>query len=102
MSEKMTCPACDSHLSSILRAFTEGRDCPSCGLPASVAWDLHRYRNRKADEELARQLGELGKEVGNLRRENRALRRALMNVRDVMMDVEVRPFSMDELGLFGE
>lgn len=33
MAEKIACPACDAHLSSIYSAFQEERSCPNCGLP---------------------------------------------------------------------
>lgn len=45
MSDKMTCPGCDAHLSSVLRAYNDGEPCPNCGLSyTSTAELLDRRR----------------------------------------------------------
>lgn len=56
MSEKMTCPACEAHLSSILRAFEEGRPCPECGLPSSAAVAVSRARRHHIEEAILERL----------------------------------------------
>ena len=58
MSDKMTCPGCDSRTSSVLRAFEEGHPCPSCGLSADAAGEILRIQRARADEGLKRELAE--------------------------------------------
>lgn len=56
MSDKMTCPGCDSHASAVLRAFEDCEPCPYCGLSWSTAAELeekHRtVRQSRANEEM--------------------------------------------------
>jgi uncharacterized protein YlaN (UPF0358 family) len=53
MAEKMTCPACDSHTSSILRAFEDGLPCPVCGLSNRAANEVLDAERRAITEEMA-------------------------------------------------
>lgn len=48
----MTCPACDGHSSSILRAYREGAECPNCGFPAEATHNLLFARGRGANQTL--------------------------------------------------
>ena len=50
MSEKMTCPGCDVHLSDIRRAFLAGAPCPNCGLSAEAALQIDVIKASWADE----------------------------------------------------
>jgi DNA repair exonuclease SbcCD ATPase subunit len=54
MGDRMTCPACGAHLSSVLHAFAEGEPCPSCGLPHSAAVAVLDIRRQRADEDVKR------------------------------------------------
>ncbi len=52
MSNKHTCPACQSHLSSIYDVLTEGAHpdaCPHCGLPGETLREIHRVREGHAN-----------------------------------------------------
>jgi hypothetical protein len=40
MSDKATCPVCDSHTSEIYRAFLNEEDCPCCGASAKLIQNL--------------------------------------------------------------
>jgi Zn-finger nucleic acid-binding protein len=52
MAEKMTCPACNAHLSSVRTAFLDGDPCPNCGLSAAAALEVIAAIERGADEAL--------------------------------------------------
>lgn len=41
MSDKMTCPGCDAHTSSVLGAVERGEPCPYCGLSAETIERVH-------------------------------------------------------------
>jgi DNA replicative helicase MCM subunit Mcm2 (Cdc46/Mcm family) len=61
MADKMTCPACDSYTSDVLRAFRNGEPCPSCGLSNSAAQEVDEARTRNADETLIQKYIEAAK-----------------------------------------
>lgn len=69
MSEKMTCPGCGSHSSTILTAFTDGRSCPQCGLSASAALEIQDIRQERADRQLRERCETLTKELDEAKRE---------------------------------
>lgn len=49
MSDKMTCPGCDSHTSGVLRAFGTGEPCPYCGLSHATMSELdEKHRTVRA------------------------------------------------------
>lgn len=52
MSDKMGCPGCGSHSSSILAAYEEGGPCPYCGLSAEAITQVIKARENHANEEL--------------------------------------------------
>lgn len=62
MSEKMTCPGCDSHTSSVLRAYEDGQDCPLCGLSYQAADEILTLRDKKANADLKSRVTQLLKE----------------------------------------
>lgn len=59
MSYKLTCPGCDLYLSSIFRAYEDGRPCPNCGSglqPASEQYyrqlpDDHRNQPEQSTQQ---------------------------------------------------
>ena len=59
MSQKMTCPACNAHLSSVYQAFENGEPCPNCGLSHEAAQEVLSAKARNADETLRARLTEL-------------------------------------------
>jgi hypothetical protein len=81
MADKMTCPACDAHLSDVLRAFNEGRPCPSCGLPASAAEAIIKARKHHVEEETLTRLATAETRLAEALSENRQLRSKLDDVR---------------------
>ena len=52
MGQKMTCPGCDSHTSSVLYAFENGKQCPNCGLSAAATLEIQTVRRAQADAQL--------------------------------------------------
>ena len=52
MSEKMTCPGCNSHTSGVLFAVREGRRCPYCGLSPAAILEVNAIQLSKADQDL--------------------------------------------------
>ena len=79
MSNKTTCPGCDSYLSDITRAFDAGEPCPVCGLSAQAAFEIEAVRMKRGDESLKQQLEEAliraGKAETEARRATRRLER---------------------------
>lgn len=75
MSDKMTCPACDSYTSAARwSAYHEGARCPHCGLPGEVIRAVEIARERGASEQMVeraakaeQRAAELAREVGRLR-----------------------------------
>jgi hypothetical protein len=57
VSNKHTCPACDSHTSGIYDALHGKREsCPTCGLPGETMREVERVRETHASEELKAQV----------------------------------------------
>jgi hypothetical protein len=80
---RITCPGCENHLSSILRAFRDGEACPSCGLPADVARQVLEARRKGAEEGLQRKYLEAMKRALDAERERDDLRERLLEMRKV-------------------
>jgi transcription elongation factor Elf1 len=95
MGRKMTCPACNSHTSSVLAAFEEGRPCPECGLSAEAALEILSVRQRRADEELKAKLETAIKERDAAQRELRLVKARLERITDLVgrpLDEEESPW----------
>ena len=73
MSEKMTCPACDSHTSKVLSNFQLGMPCPYCGLPAEAAMAVEKARDAHVAEDVIQRLIDLEGKCAKLADENRRL-----------------------------
>jgi hypothetical protein len=56
MSDRMTCPGCNVHTSSVLIAFNDDRSCPHCGLSAEATAELLAVREKVANDELKTKL----------------------------------------------
>ena len=56
MSNRMTCPGCEAHTSSVLAACEEGSPCPYCGLSANAILEIGALRVKRADETLKARL----------------------------------------------
>lgn len=59
MSEKMTCPGCDAHSSSVRGAVVRNEQCPFCGLSAAAILERQGVRKSKADEALKEKVAKL-------------------------------------------
>lgn len=86
MGRKMTCPGCNSHTSSVLAAFEEGRPCPQCGLSAEAALEIETIRQRRADEDLKARLEQAIKERDEAQRELRWAKHRLDRLSEVLGD----------------
>jgi hypothetical protein len=86
MSNKETCPACESMTSNIASAFRRGEPCPYCGLPADSAAAVIAAQERGADALLVRQAAEAERRAGVAEAEVDRLRGLLCRVRDVLED----------------
>lgn len=84
MSEKRTCPACQSHTSAVLRAYLEGTPCPYCALPAGAAEAVEKAREHHVAEETVARLIEAEKRVAAVEHENTQLRWKLAQIGDVL------------------
>lgn len=56
MSDRMTCPGCNTHTSSVLNAFENDRPCPHCGLSVEATAELLEVREAVANAELKTKL----------------------------------------------
>lgn len=90
MGERMTCPGCFLHTSSVLHAFADDEPCPSCGLSAEAAIEIDSIRSGRADEKLKEQLTEALKEVDRLRSTAIRLHRLLAGIQTNEIDKEIK------------
>lgn len=81
MSDKTTCPGCNSRTSAIRQAVQDGEPCPYCGLPADVIWQVEGVRARQADETLKAEVERLLIENGKLTAERDRLARQVEQIR---------------------
>lgn len=81
MSERMTCPGCDSHTSSVLVAYQAGGPCPYCGLSWAAIAEIERIQHTRAGEELKAELAETIKARDAAERRAATLGRKLDRVR---------------------
>ena len=88
MSEKLTCPGCDAHTSSVLMAAANGEPCPYCGLSNAAMVEISMVRRSKADDKLKARVEELLKANSRLERENEDLRMFRIEVADAMASLE--------------
>jgi hypothetical protein len=84
MSEKMTCPGCQSHTSDVRRAYDEDEPCPHCALPASATDQVLAARRKAADADLTARYEELAVRVGRAESEAVRLRNVVDQFRDVL------------------
>lgn len=84
MADKMTCPACDSHLSRVLEAFNMGEPCPVCGLPQEAAVAVFEAQKRGVSDELQKRYLEAEHRATKAETETRMLRNRLAQIRQLM------------------
>ena len=77
----MTCPGCGAHLSDVLRAYQEGRPCPSCGLSASAATEVLAVQQAQAAERLKDKAAAAAIRAGKAEAEVRTLRYRLDRIK---------------------
>jgi uncharacterized Zn finger protein (UPF0148 family) len=81
VSDKMTCPGCGAHSSSVLIKVNDGEPCPFCGLSADAITEITDVRRRKADEDLKARLEKMLVERDRAVAEAAKLNRVLYAVR---------------------
>lgn len=86
MSNKMTCPACNAHLSSVRMAFETGEPCPECGLSATAAIEVLGVQSKRGDESLKQQLADALIRAGRAEAEATKLREKLARIRWAVED----------------
>jgi rubredoxin len=84
VSERMTCPVCGAHTSSVWAAFGDGRPCPHCGAPPELMAEVMFYRKGKLDKELIDKYAEQGKELARVKKERDEARLKLREIADVL------------------
>lgn len=77
MSNKTSCPACDSHTSGIWEAFNCGLPCPVCGLAAEVYLKIEMIRRSHASDEAKAEAESALKRAGTAEAELSRVRRKL-------------------------
>jgi hypothetical protein len=77
MSEKMTCPGCGSHSSSVLADYRAEKPCRNCGLSWDAATEILDVQERTANEELKAKLAEALKRADKAEDKARRLRNHL-------------------------
>lgn len=85
VSDKMTCPGCDAHLSSVMRAYNDGLPCPNCGLSYAAMEELFEKRRTvgvsRANDEVKAIADAALLRAGRAEAERDRLRRQLAGVR---------------------
>ena len=81
MSNKVTCPGCESYTSAVFQAVHEGEPCPYCGLPASTIAEVNAVREARGDEQLREKLAEALTRAGRAEAEVARLRDMARSVR---------------------
>jgi hypothetical protein len=84
VSNKMTCPGCDAHSSTITQAFTTGEPCPCCGLSAEAAAEIYAIRSSRADEELRSRAEQIARDRDQWRARAQAAEEKLSDIGDIM------------------
>lgn len=77
MADKMTCPGCGSHTSTILSRFNEGQGCDVCGLSSAAMAEIITVQERRADAELKAKLEDALKRADKAEDQARRLRNHL-------------------------
>ncbi len=92
MSNKATCPGCDSHTSSIWNVLY-GDDwedkCPVCGLSVDAMREVIAVRRSSADKELREKYEAVVKRADTAENEARELRQVVDSIRQALGVVEV-------------
>lgn len=84
MSQKMTCPGCNSHTSDVFYAVERDDPCPYCGLPAESILAVDVVRQSRADQGLKEKFIEAEVRAGKAEAERDRLREQLREIREVL------------------
>jgi hypothetical protein len=93
VSDKMTCPICDSYTSSVHWAVSQGEPCPYCGTSAALIEQINELRDRRGDEQLKTELQEALVRLATMTRTCQELRITLDRVREAVL----HPTAIDAL-----
>jgi hypothetical protein len=88
MADKATCPGCDAHTSSVLRAMEEDSPCPYCGLSAAAMVEIEAVRESRANDDLKEKYRLLMVEHDKLRARCERLADRLGQVMDAVESVD--------------
>lgn len=92
VADKMTCPGCDAHLSSVQRAYDRGEPCPNCGLSFLAMDELFRKRRTvaasRANDQVKQIADEALQRAGRLEAENQRLSRIVDAVKAALASTE--------------
>lgn len=80
MSEKMTCPGCDSHTSSVFTAYCNGESCPYCDLPHEAFKMINDARKNSVSKQIIVEYTESKRKAVELEKENRLLKAKLSSI----------------------
>lgn len=83
MSNKRTCPGCDSHTSSVWHAVEAGEDCPHCGLSCSAIIEIDRVQESRANETAQQRLTDVLIDRDRWQGRAIAAERALAQIRQI-------------------
>lgn len=90
MSDKMTCPGCGSHTSSVYSAYADGEDCPICGLSYAASSELIEIRDTVrvslANDKVKAIAEDALCRAGKAEAENERLRRTVEAVREALAE----------------
>lgn len=88
MADKMTCPGCDSHSSSVLADFERGDRCRFCGLSAEAAQEIMDIREKRANAAVEAAFKDLRVRLDKAERELATATRRLTAIRDALDENE--------------
>lgn len=94
MGDKMTCPGCDAHTSSVYTAYWDEKPCPHCGLSYGAMAELDEKRRTvrvsRANDEVKAIAEDALKRAGHAEAANERLQRQVDAIRAALADTEGR------------
>ena len=87
MADKMECPGCEAHSSTVRASYASGEGCPFCGLSSSAMAEIFAIRRWRASKALEDALTTAIKARDQAEAENRKLKDKIERIWDVVNDV---------------
>ncbi len=88
MSEKLSCPGCDTYTSKRLQQLQDGEPCGNCGLSAQATEEILVVRRVQGDMRLKEKLEAALIRAGKAEGERDKLARQVENIRWVLKDLD--------------